>query len=391
VKICYLCADSGIPVGGRKGASAHVRGLVRALASLGNDVRVLAARAEGEADVGAPVSSIPPLGLVNELPPSPSPRLRRALGHLFANAATERALAELLAEWQPDVVYERYSPFGVAGAVVARRCGVPHVLEVNSPLAWEGKEYRGQALTDAAEWLEEVAFASTLCIVAVSRELRDILASSGVDAAKIAVVPNGVDVDFFSPDGEVCRDGLEGKVTVGFVGNLRPWHGVEMLADAFREVARDPSFHLLVVGDGPLSKRVAELAEELPGRVTHLGAVPHTEVPKLLRAMDIAVAPYLPLDRFYYSPLKVLEYMASGRPIVASRIGQIGELLRHGETAVLVEPGDAAALAAAIRDLGSSPQRRRALGEAAAAEARLEHQWQHRAASILKHLRELRS
>ena len=136
---------------------------------------------------------------------------------------------------------------------------MPHVLEVNAPLAWEGAQPRGQALGDAAELLEQTAFDATTSIVTVSDELRDQLIESGVETSKIHVVPNGVDAELFSPNGPARREGLEDKLVVGFVGSLKPWHGIGVLADAFRQLASDPQLHLYIVGEGPLAERVHEL------------------------------------------------------------------------------------------------------------------------------------
>jgi glycosyltransferase involved in cell wall biosynthesis len=112
-------------------------------------------------------------------------------------------------------------------------------------------------------------------------------------------------------------------------------------------------------------------------------AVTHEEVPRYIRSMDIAVAPYPELDRFYYSPLKVLEYMAAGRPVVASAIGQLNELIEPDRTGLLVTPGDADALTRAIAELAGDPDRREALGAAAADEVRRSHLWTHRAEQIV--------
>lgn len=383
MRICYLCADRGIALAGHKGASAHVRGLVSALAALGHEVVVLTPCADGEPAIGARVVPIPVPEIVEGISSAGDPRLARALGHLWNNVAVERALRDLLPAYGLDLLYERYSPFGIAGGLTARRMGIAHLLEVNAPLAWEGGRYRRQALPEAAAFLERAAFGSASLIVAVSRELRETLVAGGVPASKVVVVPNGVDVDLFTPEGKAYRDGLEEKFVVGFVGSLKPWHGVDVLAEAFRQLAADPRFHLLVVGDGPMAKVIESLGRELPGRVTWVGPLPHVEVPKYLRAMDVAVAPSVPLERFYFSPLKVLEYMAAGRAVVACRIGQLGELVRAGETGCLVPPGDPAALAQAIRGLAADERLRHALGAAAAAEARRAHRWTQRAAEIV--------
>jgi glycosyltransferase involved in cell wall biosynthesis len=387
MRIVYLCPDLGIPLNGTKGAAVHVRSMVHALSRAGHEVVVVAATGCTGA-VEVPVMPLRLSGLAQEIAGRTTDvRTGRALSHLLANVAVETALTELAAWFAPHVIYERYSPFSAAGGLVAQRLGVPHILEVNAPLAWEGAHYRKQALAEAADALEQAAFGATTRLIAVSEELKTILAAQGVSPAKIAVVPNGVDLERFTPDGPRWTAARPDQVVIGFVGSLRPWHGVELLARSFRQAAavRD-DLHLLVVGDGPEARHIDRLAADLPGRVTRAAAVPHDEVPRLLRGMDVAVAPYMALERFYYSPLKVLEYMAAGRPIVASAQGQVADLLRHGETALLVPPGDTDALTAAMLQLAAGPELRGLLG-AAARRAAQRHGWDVRAVELVDHVR----
>jgi glycosyltransferase involved in cell wall biosynthesis len=338
----------------------------------------------GDGGLDCHVRALPVPDLVPRITTHVDPRSARALGHLWTNVAVSESVTEAMDRFRPQLVYERYSPFGVATGVTAAARGLRHLLEVNAPLAWEGARFRRQAFGEVAAVLERAAFGAAGGIIAVSRELKDTLVAAGVVAAKIAVVPNGVDPDMFAPVGPAADVGPgAGAVTVGFVGSLKPWHGLAILVEAFRRLAPDTRYHLLIVGDGPEAATIRALAAELPGRVTHIRAVRHEDVPRFLRAMDIAVAPYPRLERFYYSPLKVLEYMATGRAIVASAIGQPRELLRTDETGVLVPPGDVAALAGAIRCLAHDRERRRALGLAAAREAASRHRWIDRAAQIV--------
>ncbi len=383
LRICYLCADLGIPIGGSKGASAHVRGLARAFGELGHRVTLLSPRADGPEPVGVPTLPIRATSLPDALEAHVPAKLCRALGHVWNNVAVEQSLASHLPRLQPDLLYERYSPFSAAGGAVTRALGIPHVLEVNAPLAWEGKEYRQQALQEAADALEEAAFAQASLIVAVSDELARSLVERGVPEEKVTVVPNGVEVQLFKPVG-TSVDLPPDRFVIGFVGSLKRWHGLDVLARAFARLAENPRYHLLVVGDGPEREVVRSLEERFPGQVTLAGAVPQSEVGSYLRAMHVAVAPYPRLDRFYYSPLKVLEYMAAGRAIVASRIGQLQALIEHGHTGVLVQPGDDEMLAGAIDGLAEDERHRRALGMAAARCAWSGHRWTHRAEEILR-------
>jgi glycosyltransferase involved in cell wall biosynthesis len=324
MRICCLYPDLGVFHGRRNGASPHFylfRNLMRSLAALGHEVLALTPPLEAGEGLGVPAVPIRTPETYAALLSDDGRRLARgsgaeeatrrrlvsALGHVWNNIAVERVLLDVLPDYRPDLLFEVYSPFGVAGGLMAKRSRVRHMLNVHAPLAWEGARYRRQALTQAAEALEHIAFAATSLVVTNSRELREQLVQAGVSGPKIEVVINGVDVDLFSTDGPAMRKGLENKVVLGFAGSLKAWHGIDVLAEAFRLLTDDDRFHLLIVGDGPLAGDLKALAEALPGRVTLSGAVPQQEVPAYIRAMDIAVAPYPPLERFYFSPLKVLE------------------------------------------------------------------------------------
>ncbi len=401
MKICYLCADLGISLSGHSGSSAHIRNLIRAWTLSGNEVKVISHAGNAQADVGVPIVPIPSpeifqdlsttMNRLLEINPGSAQfskmRVIRALGHIWTNVELEKVFRDVLSSYHPDFIYERYSPFSVAGGIMAKRLGIPHVLNVNAPLAWEGARYRRQALQEAAETLEETAFNSASLIVTTCKELKDDMVAAGVEEARIAVAPMAVDADLLTPEGPAAREGLEGRIVIGFVGSLKPWHGIEILAEAFRLLTNDSRFHLMIVGDGPMANAINALEEEFPGRVTFVGAVPQSEVPKYVRAMDIAVAPYPQLERFYYSPLKILEYMSAGRAVVASRIGQIVELIRDGETGLLVSPGDTSELVDAIQKLAADERLRQRLGAKAIDEIRLHHTWMHRAEAILDFVR----
>jgi glycosyltransferase involved in cell wall biosynthesis len=150
------------------------------------------------------------------------------------------------------------------------------------------------------------------------------------------------------------------------------------LIDAFALLRRAaPEARLLIVGDGPERGRLAGRATCLgvEGVVDWTGAVGPEQVPELLGRMDVAVAPYPEMERFYFSPLKLYEYMAAGLAVVASRVGQVAEVVRDGETGVLVPPGDAVALAEVLGRLQEDPRLRARLGEAARAEVVANHTW----------------
>ncbi|HXV27919.1 MAG TPA: glycosyltransferase family 4 protein [bacterium] len=395
MKICYVCADLGILLGGHNGASAHIRNLLKAWTFLGHEVIAVTPSFNLNADLGVPLIPIPSTEIFESLSSEinslsedmpvdwKKKRIVRALGHLWNNVSLEKALRETFENYKPDFIYERYSPFCISGPIMAKRMNIPHILNVNAPLAWEGEKYRKQAMMDAAQMLEEVAVRSASHVVTTCRELKDEMLALGLADGMISIAPMGADIDLFTPEGPVRREGLEGKIVIGFVGSLKPWHGIEVLVEAFRELSKDPKFHLMIVGNGPMAGLLHKIEEELPGRISLIGNVPHQEVPHYVRAMDIPVAPYPVLEKFYFSPLKVLEYMSAGRAVVASHIGQISELILHGETGMLVPPGEVKLLVEAIQTLSADDALRQKLGEKASEEIRSKHTWNHRAKAIL--------
>jgi glycosyltransferase involved in cell wall biosynthesis len=383
MRILYLCPDLGIPIEGHKGASAHVRDLVKAFKNLGHEVEVIASSNGNNNGFNAKIIPIKVSNLYESLSSDNTSHILRALRHIWNNVTVEKLLDEVLSDFNPDIIYERYSPFGVSGVVMANNNGIPHVLEVNAPLVWEGKQFRKQALVNVAEELEQIVLKKTSLIITVSNTLHDILINYGVPDSRIAVIPNGVDVTNFTFDDTVCSNNSRDKFVIGFVGSMKSWHGIDILADAFRELSFDPSYNLLVVGDGLMLKVMRGLRDEFPGRVTLTGAVPHNEVPSYIRSMDIAVAPYPNFDNFYFSPLKILEYMAVGKAVVAAEIGQIKELIDHGRTGFLVPPGDSISLADAIKHLHANRELCHSVGLQAADEVKSKHTWSHRASDII--------
>jgi glycosyltransferase involved in cell wall biosynthesis len=209
----------------------------------------------------------------------------------------------------------------------------------------------------------------------------------GARPGRVRVLPNGVDTDAFTPP-PIDRDADHptGPVRFGFVGSFKAWHGCDLLLEATL-MARDrhADLELLLVGEGPQRAALEEVAGHLglAANVRFLGARGHQEIPAFLHGLDVAVAPAPAGIDYYFSPLKVWEYAAAGRAIIAPRAGQVAERLRHAEDAWLVEPGSPAELAAAMMELAGNPELRRRLGDAAGARARAEFSWSRVARRLL--------
>jgi glycosyltransferase involved in cell wall biosynthesis len=319
--------------------------------------------------------------------------IRQELRSLLYNVALADGALPYLRGRGIDFVYERYAAFGYGGIAVARALGVPHVLEVNAPLAFEHEKRRGMEVRELARDAERRIFLATDQVVVVSRELGDLVTAQGVPAARVTVLPNAVDPERFAPgaatDGQALRRRyrLEGTRVIGFVGSLKPWHGTETLVEAFHRLhATAPHTRLLIVGDGPerqaLERRVE--AHRLGDTVCFTGNVSPDEVPASIAAMDVAVAPYVPSETFYYSPLKIFEYMAMAKPVVAGSIGQVRELVRDGDTGLLFEPGSVEQLTRALGRLVEDPPLCERMGAKGRAWILAEHSWMQNAEKLVR-------
>lgn len=372
MKILYINFDRGIPVLGDKGASVHVRSFINAAVALGHEV-VLACTALGAGNP-APAAHLIQLKIAVDgtatsleciaqgLPLSDldDPILRRELDRIVTDRLfTAQLLHELSAiQFRPDLVYERHALFHQSGVHIAAQLGVPRFLEVNAPLIDEQAKYRGLRLAKAALTAQAYSYHSAGGIIAVSDAVATHVQSVIGNSTKLRVIPNGVDLAAFNKT--ACKTVIPhpfapttGPV-VGFIGSFKPWHGVTLLLDVFAAVATHrPNLRLLAVGDGPeLALARARASEaDLVDKVLLPGRVAHADIPTWLAAMDLTVAPYLPQPDFYFSPMKIVESLAAGRPVIAPRIGQIPELVADGKTGLLFEAGDANDLVLALSTL----------------------------------------
>ncbi len=376
MKIAYICADFGVPVFGYKGCSIHVQEVVRAFLNQGADMTLFTPRAGGK-----PPSDLQGVTLI-QLPAAASkdPRQRE----IFSQNLNKH-IATALAKAGPfDMIYERYSLWSHAAMEFAQTHALPGILEVNAPLIEEQSRHRQLFNRAEAEHKSRRAFAAASTLVAVSDQVANYLDTYSETCGRIHTISNGVNPARFQWP-PAPRSG--GDFTIGFVGTLKPWHGLDGLLEAFVLLHRSHSrARLLIVGDGPKRDDLEETLKShgLADFAHFTGAVAPDRVPALLAAMDVAVAPYPHSPDFYFSPLKVLEYMAAGLPVIASRIGQLTSLIQHGRNGILCPPGQPAALAEALEQLMTNPALRQILGNEARRTVVQCHSWHSVTQRILK-------
>lgn len=395
MRLLYVCSDFGIDPNGTKGASIHLRSITRALCEVGHEVSILSPK--GGVIPGHPATM---LSSISGGPAETVGKLLKTwlIEHEFNDAAARELRPLLYNAWAPkpalaairenppDAIIERLSLFGHVGLDLGSALKVPLFVEMNAPLAEEAATYRSLQLSDLARRIEHRVLSGADGIAVVSQPLAKRLAESGIDERRVHVLPNGADLSVFDRVGarSECRArwNLGDAFVVGFVGSLKPWHGVEVLLRAVEPLTRDdPRVRLLVVGDGPAASSLRELALRLGigDRAVFTGALAHEDIPAALRAMDVAVAPFIDIPGFYFSPIKLFEYMAAGLCVVASRLGQLAEVIEDGTNGLLCESDHPRSLYESLRRAHQDAELRERLGVAALETVRSRYTWKHTA------------
>jgi glycosyltransferase involved in cell wall biosynthesis len=311
-------------------------------------------------------------------------RLPKALGELaeiLYNVPAYWRLRAAQRRFAPDLIYERYNLFHLAGTLVSRRARVTLFVEVNAPIAEERSRFGGLRLQRLARALEATVWRSADRVLAVTGVLKGIVEAAGVPAERIEVVPNGSKPESFV--GLRRQPDATGAIVLGFVGFVRTWHGLDTVIAAMAEHADAAALRLVVVGEGPARPELEAQAVALgiAGRISFTGLQPHEAIPALVAQFDIALQPRVVP---YASPLKIFDYMAAGCAIVAPDQPNIREVLVDGENALLFDPDQPGAMWDAIHRLAMDPALRERLGEAARARiAQADYTWRGNAERVV--------
>lgn len=377
----------------KDGQAVHIDEMIQALREQGHEVRVVAPMPHVAAAAG-PQASAGGQRMGGEV--GWVQRLRAALPaavyellELGYTLVAWRQLMRAARAFEPDLLYERCNLFLLAGLLAKRQLGIPLLLEVNSPLADERERFGGLGLPRLARWTERMVWRGADAVLPVTQVLADQLAAQGVAAERLVVIPNGINEAHFAaaPTPAQAKAALGADwadaLVLGFTGFVRDWHGVDRVLHWMASPAAPARARLLVVGDGPARAGLEALARQLslPGRVHFTGVVDRSAVPAHVAAFDIALQPAVTA---YASPLKLFEYLALGKAIVAPASPNIREVLRDGHNALLFEPGDDAAFAQALTRLAGDADLRAALAvQARASIAELGLTWQANARRVV--------
>ncbi len=344
----------------RDGQAVHIEAIVRSLGELGHRVIVSEPPGFTAATIGHSPKFIDFLKRT-------IPRSLYEVVEIAYNIAAFRRLFVAWREAKPDVIYERYSLYLLAGILLHRMTGTPLILEINAPLAEERQKYGGLGLPRLAAAVERWTWRNADRVLPVTDRLAQYQRRAGIAERRIVVIPNGVDPERFADADKAAAKavaGLVGRLVLGFAGFMREWHGLDHVIDMLPDLETAVPFHLVLVGDGParpaLEQQVARL--DLGSRVTFAGTVDQNAYARLLKTFDIALQPQ---SVAYASPLKLFEYMAAGAAIVAPDQDNLREVLVEDETALLFDPGDTLAMVAVVRRLAGDEALRTRLGNAA--------------------------
>jgi len=282
-------------------------------------------------------------------------------------------------------VWQRHDLFQKAGHDLARRLGVPLVLSVDAPVVWEARRW-GVRRPGWGRLLERVGEDPLLraadLVACISEEVAEEVARRGVSSERILVTPNGVDIHLFNPDvsGSAVRKrySLGDAFVLGWIGSFHKFHGLDLAIEVAAALREDlPELRLLLVGDGLDRARIEAQVRRLNLRnVVFTGTVDHSDIPSHIAAMDVPLVLSPADDAFHYSPLKLREYMACGRPVIAPRIGELRDFISDGEDGLLVEPGNVPSLVAAIRRLYENPDLQASIGFAARSKMVRDGSWE---------------
>jgi glycosyltransferase involved in cell wall biosynthesis len=345
-------------INSKDGQAVHMDELIHAFEQLGHEVLVVGPKSFARASFGHNPA------FVNALKRA-IPQFAYEILELGYNVLAFARLNKACSQFQPDFLYERHNLYTLAGAWLARLRRLPRLLEVNAPLADERAANDGLAFPALAHRLEYWSWRNATFALPVTHVLAQYFERAAVDPDRICVIANAINPEIFgaapAPENAKAALGLSDKLVIGFTGFMREWHGLDAIVDWLSDGA-PPSAHLVLIGEGPALPGLKSQADRLgvSDRITFAGLVDRDRIAEQVAAFDIAIVPKCVE---YCSPLKLFEYMALGKAIIAPDQANIREILVDRQSTLLCKSGDRRSLYAALNALASAPELRKSLGD----------------------------
>lgn len=313
----------------------------------------------------------------------------RDLYSIWFDLTYDRVIAEAIARFRPDFIYERFTDYHSSGVRAARNSNLPYLIEIHAPLDSKKyyqrinfRHYNKNVLMKAVNYSQDV--------IVVSHRMKQFLIDRGVPATKISVLHNAVDPALFRPRGLGAtvkkRLGIENRRIIGFVGTMKPYHGLDLLPDVCDRLRQQfPDICFLMVGRFKTQQQHDDYVRKLEGRgltpyFIFTGGVPVDQVPPFIEAMDVCL---MPDSNDFGSPIKLFEYGALAKPVVMPGYAPIAEIVYDGYNGLLFPPRSATAIAEKIAQLLNDPILGQKIGAALYQDVLLRHTWQHNAGAII--------
>ena len=316
------------------------------------------------------------------------PELVFEIFELMYNFMAAGKLKKSLKKKEYDYLYERYALFNWSGVKAAKRANVPAILEVNYTAHTPLYRKRSSLLKPLVQFVEKWVFNNAAGIVVVSTYLKAHMVSLGIEEGKIIVLPNAADPEKFSPSQSSStvknKFGINEEKVIGFVGGFYPWHGLDLLLNVFDELSRKhDNIVLLLIGDGPMRSSLEEkiIEMKIESRVHFAGKISSNNLPEYIAAFDIAVMPH---SNVYGSPMKIFEYMAMEKAVVAPRFGPLEDGIDNGVNGYLFEPGNEVELFEAFDRLLMNDDLRMKVGAQGRKRVLNKHNWNYNAELVCK-------
>jgi glycosyltransferase involved in cell wall biosynthesis len=380
MKILYYSSHPNLSLNSQSGYGTHFREMIKAFRALGHEVSVLIMGGEQEENAEKEGVGLSIKQKIKPLVPAKIWTSMKDFNLIRFDSYAKQVLEEKVREFMPDLIYERSAYLQTSGVEIAKKCNIPHFMEINSPHIEETKVFQGES------WYEKKAINAeneqvngSDMLLPVSSALKDFLIKNyRVPTDKFTVVPNAIDpkkLEYSKLDADVISSkyGLKDKIVIGFVGSIFPWHGIDKMIKAISQLQSVENIKVLIVGDGEILPDLKKQAHSLglSDLMIFTGKVPHKDVFAYIECMDITIGAD---SHWYGSPVKIFEYGGMGKAIIAPDNIPVRDVMEDGKDGILVKP-NADSIREAMEILIGDPKLRRNMAQSFQQKVLTNHKW----------------